>query len=190
MTEEIIITTASSDEEIRQILSLQALNHKSNITNEEAINNGFVTVKHTKSLLESICKPYAHVIAKKDDKLVGYALVMLKEHINVVPELNMMDEIITQITYNNKPLNEYSYLVMGQICVAEEVRGQKVFDRMYDFMKSYIGDRFDYIITEVADRNQRSLRAHKRVGFHIVHTYVEEAIDEVWNVVLLPTLKN
>lgn len=188
MSGEIIITTVSSEEEIDQILDLQTKNHKSNISKEEALKNGFVTVKHTKPLLETICKPFSHVIAKKYGEVVGYALVMLPEHTKDIPELQMMDVILKGITYHGQPLNESSHVVMGQICVAEEVRGQKVFDRMYAFMQNYLSNHFDFIVTEVAERNQRSLRAHQRVGFKTVHTYTEEAIDEVWNVVLLPTI--
>ena len=187
--QDIIITTASSDEELDQILTLQLQNHKSNITLEEAIKNGFVTVKHTKPLLAAICQPYSHVIAKKGDHVVGYALVMMKDYARDIPELQMMGEIFKIIQHEGKPLNDYSYMIMGQICVAEEVRGQQVFDKMYSYMQDYLSNDFQYIVTEVAERNQRSLRAHRRVGFTTIHTYLEEAIDEVWHVVLLPTGK-
>jgi hypothetical protein len=187
VSDEIIITQATTDLELDQILNLQLTNHKDTISKEDALKNGFVTVRHTKALLEEICKPYHHIIAKRSDQIVGYALVMLKEHGNRIPELAMMDQVLSQLSFEGKALHTCTYVIMGQICIAENARGLHVFDKMYYYMQEYLHQDFDYIITEIAERNQRSMRAHQRVGFLKIHTYLEESIDEVWNIVLLPT---
>lgn len=186
ISEEIIITNATTDLEFEQILLLQSLNHRDNISHNVALENGFVSVKHTNDLLKKICQPYHHIIAKRGNQVVGYALVMLKEHGNSIPELHLMDQILSQLSIGDKAINTTKYVIMGQICIAESARGQKVFDRLYHYMRDYLHQDFDYIITEIAERNQRSMRAHQRVGFQKIHTYLEESIDEVWNVVLLP----
>ena len=190
VSNDIHISLATTDDDLKQILHLQALNHKSNLSPEQALKNGFVTVRHTESLLKTICQPYHHIIAKLDDKVVGYALVMLSRYSNLVPELQMMDDLLNKLYYTNKPMRTFKYVIMGQICIAEEVRGKRVFDDLYGYMSTYLKNHFDFIITEVAERNQRSMKAHQRVGFHTIHTYHEESIDEVWNVVILPLSGN
>jgi hypothetical protein len=185
--DDIIITTASEETDFDQILELQLINHKSNISHEQALKEGFVTVRHTKDVLKAICKPYGHVIAKKDNKVVGYALVMMPDHTSIIPELEMMGQVLAKLNYLDKPVLDYRFMIMGQICVAAEVRGKGVFDRMYEYMKNYLKVDFDIIVTEIAERNQKSMKAHQRCGFTVFHTYLEEEIDELWNMVVLNT---
>jgi RimJ/RimL family protein N-acetyltransferase len=42
--------------------------------------------------------------------------------------------------------------------------------------------KYDFVITEIATHNTRSLRAHEKVGFRLLHNYTD-ATDE-WDVVL------
>ena len=66
---------------------------------------------------------------------------------------------------------------MGQIAVAPSHRGTGVFDALYAEHRARYQERFDLVVTEVATRNTRSLRAHQRVGFRTVTTY-RDATDE------------
>ena len=52
-------------------------------------------------------------------------------------------------------------------------------------MADRYGDRFDFIVTEVAGRNTRSLRAHTRVGFQTLHVYAHATTGEEWHVIVL-----
>ena len=51
-------------------------------------------------------------------------------------------------------------------------------------MNTYRG-HYDFTVTEVAERNTRSLRAHERVGFQTLHTYPDALAGEVWRVIVL-----
>ena len=72
---------------------------------------------------------------------------------------------------------------MGQICIADGYRGTGIFDGLYRTMGETYGDRFDLTVTEVADRNGRSLRAHARVGFERLLTYPDATTGEQWHVI-------
>ena len=74
---------------------------------------------------------------------------------------------------------------MGQVCVAERYRGTGIFDGLYRTMASVYRGRYDFTMTEVAERNTRSRRAHERVGFRTLHTYPDAAAGEVWHVIVL-----
>ena len=175
-------TTAQTDEEIEQILALQQANLPQNISAEEMAQQGFVTVQHTFELLKRMNEIGAHVIAKDGDQVVAYALTMTTDFRHDIPILLPMFEMIDAQMWKGKPLSEWKYYIMGQICVGKAYRAQGVFDGLYAQMKKEYADVFDMVITEVSARNQRSLRAHQRVGFEALHTYAAPD-GEVWELI-------
>ncbi|WNG17576.1 GNAT family N-acetyltransferase [Cystobacter fuscus] len=170
-------------EELEQILQLQAANLRDHVSPAQAAREGFVTVAHTLDVLERMHARTPSVIAKAGERLAGYALVMPVEARTFVPVLEPMFQLLEKLSWRGRPLREYQYYVMGQVCVAEEYRGQGVFDALYREHRASYGARFDFTVTEVATRNTRSMRAHARVGFEHIETY-RDATDE-WAVIVL-----
>lgn len=161
---------------------LQKKNVESQISQEELQSQGFVTVHHNFGLLKKICGPYGHMLARDQQTLAAYALVMLKEYGDTIPVLKPMFDEINRLTYQNECLGNVPYLVMGQVCVDKTYRGSGVFQHLYQAMQRELSTTFTYLITEVAIRNQRSIRAHSNVGFKSIKTY--EAAGEVWEILL------
>lgn len=173
---------AQNDEDLKQILALQQQNLYKNISPETQVKEGFVTVEHSLEKLQLMQSSLPQIIAKDNEKVVGYALVMSVALGEVIPELVSMFELFGQLSWNNRPINSYSYYVMGQICVAESHRGQGVFDGLYEAHKRLMSAQYELCITDVAIRNTRSMRAHERVGFEIIHRF-EDALD-IWDVIV------
>jgi ribosomal protein S18 acetylase RimI-like enzyme len=169
--------------ELEQILRLQAANLRDCVSPEQAAREGFVTVAHTLDVLERMHALAPSVIARDGERLAGYALVMPVEVRAFVPILEPMFQLLETLSWRGRPLRELSYYVMGQICVAEDYRGQGVFDALYREHRASYGGRFDCTVTEVATRNTRSMRAHQRVGFEVLKTF-RDATDE-WAVIAL-----
>lgn len=174
-------TTVSNQLELEGILSLQAKNLPTNISEKEAKEQGFVTVQHDLELLSAMNHPYPHIIAKKNDHVVGYTLVMLPAFGNAIPILRPMFEKIDTLRFKNKPLMDTNYFVMGQVCVDKTCRRQGVFSGLYQQMKEEMSSKFDCIITEVATRNIRSMNAHQHVGFEVINIYT--VAEEEWAIV-------
>lgn len=168
------ITQVTQDIEIEQILSLQKENLPKNISKQEAIEQGFVTVEHDFPLLKKMNILAPSVIAKVEGTVVGYCLAMLTDFQQDVPVLVPMFEMFKQISYQGKRLYDYPYLVMGQVCIDKNYRSLGIFDKMYQHLKICYQDKYQMLITEVATRNTRSMKAHQRVGFHIVHQYIDD----------------
>ena len=82
-----VIYTASRIAHFQKIVELQIQNLPSTLTEDEAMTEGFVTLRHTAKLLEEMNTPYPHIISMDGDDLVGYTLVMLKEFNEVFPVL-------------------------------------------------------------------------------------------------------
>jgi ribosomal protein S18 acetylase RimI-like enzyme len=168
--------------ELEQILILQRRNLKQELPDEEMRSQGFVTVQHDLAALEQMHALAPSIIAHQGGELAGYALTMPRECRALMPVLVPMFELFDRLMYRGKPLNDHRFYVMGQICIDKAHRGKGLFELLYHKHRELYQRRFDFIITEVSVRNQRSLRAHERVGFQTVHTY-RDATDE-WAVVL------
>ena len=176
------LTTVETKEELQEILELQQRNLIQNIDEVEMQTQGFVTMIHDLDVLQQMHDLAPSVIAKDDKQVVGYALVMLRECRELFPPLEPMFENLDHLEYRNNPLSEYRFYIMGQVCIDKKFRRTGLFDRLYQKHKEMYSEKFDFIIAEVSTRNQRSLRAHERVGFEIINTYSDD-VDE-WAVVL------
>jgi ribosomal protein S18 acetylase RimI-like enzyme len=177
-----IIKQAETIEELQQILKLQSENHVHNLGPIDKKSNGFVTVKHDLDLLKKMNSAIPQVIAKQNEEVVGYALVMLKEFKEMIPVLIPMFEMFGTLSYKNKFVNEYDFYVMGQICISKTCRGQGIFENMYLKHKELYSNRFQICVTEVSVNNIGSMKAHERVGFKTIHTFRDQT-DE-WNIML------
>jgi GNAT superfamily N-acetyltransferase len=123
-----------------------------------------------------------HIIAKDGEKVVGYALAMTKRFRDKITVLKSMFDLLDGLVVNGLPLGDEKYIVMGQICVDYDYRGKGIFQGMYHKYFEVYKPVYQSIITEIAARNTRSLRAHLNIGFKEIHRYVEPGVEE-WIVV-------
>lgn len=186
MNNSIRYAQVSTDHEVAQILELQARNLAVNLTPDQIAGQGFVTVRHDPEVLRDMNRAYPSVIAKAGDILAGYCLVMPRDFAPRVPILAPMFAMLETLSWNGRPLRESRWFVMGQVCVAEAFRGQGVFDGMYRHLREVCRRDFDFVVTEVAERNTRSMRAHQRVGFETIHVYPDDTTGELWHVIAWP----
>lgn len=172
----------STENELQQILLLQQQNLRGATSAAEEKEQGFVTVRHSLKILQQMHALEPSIIVKDNDHLAAYALVMPRECRTIVPELVPMFEGLDKIEYKGKSLNQYNFYVMGQVCVAAAYRGKGIFDMLYRQHHQALQHKYDFVITEIATRNTRSMRAHERVGFITLHVHSDE-LDE-WAVVI------
>jgi RimJ/RimL family protein N-acetyltransferase len=154
------------DKDLEQILELQQANLARSLSPEEVAQQGFVTVEHTLEVLRRMHALAPSIIAVDGEKLAGYALVMPVECREFIPLLVPMFQRLDALGTSRE-----RYYVMGQICIGKPWRGQGVFDLLYRAHRQYLKAAYDSVITEVATRNTRSMRAHERVGFAVIERY-------------------
>jgi GNAT superfamily N-acetyltransferase len=163
------------------ILALQRQNLAVNLPEEAAQRDGFVTVVHTRSVLERMHAEAPSIVARSGGRVVAYALTMPVSCRTFLPILEPMFAVLDALEYRGRPLREARFYVMGQICVAEGHRGQGLFEALYREHERAFAGRFDLLVTEVSCRNGRSLRAHEKCGFETLTRY-RDATDE-WVVI-------
>ena len=174
--EPFIYKSTSTNEELNQILDLQKLNLNTLASQEERQSEGFITVRHDFKILKAMNDRCAHTIAKFNDQVVGYAISMVKEFKDDIPVLIPMFNKINSFVDPN-----LSYIVMGQICIDKAFRKQGLFRGLYNAMKEHVKHEFDTIITEVDEKNKRSLYAHHAIGFKTIHIY--RSNNQNWHVI-------
>lgn len=178
----IVIKRVSENDELVGIAHLQALNLRKNIDADTAMSQGFLTAEYTLEYLKAMNDVSPSIIAKDGDKVVGYALVATKEVRNGHDLMADLFNVIDTKSYKGQLLKEVNYVVVGQLCVGEGYRGQGLVKSMYDFYRDCYAAEYEYLITDVAQANTRSLKAHKKSGFEVIDTLVYGGIG--WDIVL------
>lgn len=174
-------TLATTTEDLQQILDLQRQNLAGNIDESEMRLQGFVTLRHSLKKLQQMHDLAPSVVIKDNSKVAAYALTMLKECRQIIPDLEPMFRLFDSLKWNDKSLNSYSFYVMGQVCIHNDYRGKGLFEQLYFHHKKIYSSKFELFLTEIATRNHRSLKAHKKVGFKTIHIH-QDNLDE-WAVV-------
>ncbi|MGC4021525.1 MAG: GNAT family N-acetyltransferase [Cyclobacteriaceae bacterium] len=179
---------ANSKNDLEGILKLQKINLTKGLSAEEIQQQGFVTVDHSYEQLKNLNDHENHIIAKDGDEVVGYVLAMTVLSRQEIPILVPMFDVFDSVLYEGKKLSGYRYLVVGQVCVDKNYRGKGIFDQAYATYKDQYQGKYDFAITEIATTNQRSLNAHKRIGFEEVHMY-KDPNETDWIVVVWDWMK-
>lgn len=181
---EVMMTFAENEQHLRGILALQKLNHKKNVTAQEATEQGFVTVSHSYELLATMNVDYPHTVVLAKGKVIAYALVMLRKFGDEIPVLLPMFARLNDLIYRGQRIGDSRYFIMGQICIDKDFRGRDIFYKLYENLRKRTQNDFDFILTEVAARNKRSLRAHEKAGFETLKIYTAPD-GEKWHIILL-----
>ena len=178
----VTITLVTNHDELLGIRDLQTLNLRKNIDATAATSDGFLTAEYTIEYLQQMHDASPSIIAKDGNKIVGYALVATKSVRNGHDLMADLFNVIDTKYYNGKPLKEVNYVVVGQLCVALGYRGQGLVKLMYDYYRDCYASTYEYLITDVAQANTRSLNAHKKSGFIVIDTLEYGGIG--WDIVL------
>ena len=177
------ITQAKSDTDLLGILTLQQQNLAARLSPEEAADQGFVTVVHDMDILRRMNAAAPHTIAKDGELVVGYALSMLPQFRADIPVLMSLFERLDQLHWHGHAFSTLPYFVMGQVCVSKEYRGRGVFDLLYRGLRDFNAPQFEVVATEISILNTRSLRAHERAGFEVLHEFTDHTNGAVWVIV-------
>jgi len=181
MSSAIQLGIAQTEEDLHQILRLQKLNLKNEISEQTKKEQGFLTVNHKIEELRLMLRTTPQIVAKENGQIIAFALAMLPDLGKLIADLNPMFMILEGLSWNSKSLKSYQYYVMGQICVDAGFRGQGIFDQLYQKHREIYSANYDLCITEISTSNTRSQKAHERVGFKTIHTHLDH-VDN-WNVV-------
>lgn len=176
-------TNSKSVEDLSEIITLQKRNLLQNLKDSEMKHQGFLTVAYTIDELKKMHDKEYNIIAKDQNKIVGYILAMTKKSKADIPILIPMFDCFDKIKHQGKVISNYNYIVVGQVCIDKEYRGKGLFDGSYETYKNNFKNKYDFAITEIATTNTRSRAAHKRIGFEEIYAYKDFNGTE-WRIVI------
>ena len=176
------IKLAQEVSELEGILALQRRNLKRCLSESEAEEQGFLIAEYNLAYLQQMQARRPSVVAVDDGRVVGYALVVTQEVRKGLPFISDFFDEIDRISYRGALLAGTDYVVVGQLCVDKDYRGQGLVDRLYGCFRASLDDRYHCGVTDIARANRRSLKAHQKVGFEVIHTIEYEG--RTWDVVL------
>lgn len=176
-------TRVKIDADLEGILELQRRNLPSSLSQQEMHSQGFVTVVHSFEEVKKLNDIEPHVIAKDDENVIAYLLAMTTQSQEEILVLKPIFETFQEISFANKKVSDFQYIVVGQVCVDKVYRSKGILDACYQYYKNVFADKYDFAITEIDASNLRSLNAHKRIGFKELYRYTA-ANDVEWVIVL------
>lgn len=166
--------------EMEGVLALQQANLRKNITEEEAESQGFLMAEYDLPFLTLLQSSSPGIIAKDGDRVVAYSLVALPDTARRHALLADLVENIERCLFEGKPVENYA--IVAQLCVSKEYRGQDLVQRLYGAFRDHYAGRYDFCVTDVAQANARSLKAHQKRGFQVIDTLNYGGI--AWDIVL------
>lgn len=178
----VVIKRVSEQKELDGIKKLQTANLKSKISLEESSAEGFLTAEYTPEFLRLMHEASPSIIAVDGDEVVGYALVATKAVRAHHALLSDLFDSIDSKSFQGRLLGDVNYVVVGQLCVAKSHRGQGLVQRMYNFYRDELADEFEFLVTDVDEKNPRSLKAHINSGFEVIDTLTYGG--SLWHIVL------
>ena len=176
----ITLKLVANKKEMEGVLALQQANLRKNISEEEADTQGFLMAEYDLPFLETLHEKSPGIIAKDGDIVVGYSLVALPETARNHPLLADLVKNIERCIFEGNPVENYA--IVAQLCVSKGYRGQDLVQKLYGSFRDYYADKYTYCVTDVAQANARSLKAHKKRGFQVIDTLSYGGIG--WDIVL------
>ena len=176
------IKLAQEVTELEGILALQRRNLKRCLSESEAEEQGFLIAEYDLAYLQQMQAQRPSVVAVDNGRVVGYALVVTQEVRKGLPFISDLFDEIDQTFYQGKPLAGTDYVVVGQLCVDKDYRGQGLVDRLYGCFRQSLEGCYRCAVTDIARANRRSLKAHQTVGFEVIHAIEYGGLT--WDVVL------
>jgi hypothetical protein len=161
--------------ELSEIDDVLKLHYKYQIDSiaEEDKADGFVTTPFTKEQMADLINTENGLfIAKKDGVVVAYAMAASWDFWSVWPMFEFMIKNLPSLEYHGQSLsieNSYQY---GPICIDKSVRGTGVLEKVFEFAKNKMSERFQILVTFVNKTNERSYQAHKRkLGLEVIQEF-------------------
>lgn len=181
---ELQFEVAQTETHFEQILDLQRQNLRSALSETEQTSQGFVYAEHTLPLLRQLASRLPQIVATHEGKVVAYNLAMHASMKDTLPCLSPMFAEFERCQFGGNPLLERPFIVGGQVCVAAAYRGQGLLKRLYHATRQHVGESYELCVTEIAEQNKASLRAHEKMGFKIIRSYQEDRT--LWHIVAWP----
>jgi hypothetical protein len=167
MNENDIIYQLANLNDIDSFLELQAKYLVTNLT-ENQKKDGFVTTPFTVEQLTEIIGNDGLFLAKKEEKVIGYAFAGSWAYFSQWKIIEQMGEMLP-IIFENQEITLKNSFQYGPICIDMEFRGKGLINLLFDFMRQNMVKKYPISVTFINKINERSRKAHvDKLGWKVV----------------------
>ena len=159
-------------DDINEILKLH-YRYQIDSIDEEDKKDGFITtVFDEKQLSELIEQEEGLFVAVKDNIILAYAMAASWRFWSRWPMFAYMIEDLPNLQYAGQTLSTENSYQYGPICVDKSVRGQGVFEGIFNYSLQIMSDRYPILVTFINKINPRSYAAHtQKAGLDVIQEF-------------------
>ena len=140
---------------------------------------GFLIANFDKDALKKFHEVCPILLAMERNEVLGYVIVGNEKSVGIDPIIDaMIKEGKNQVEGTDFPSSN-KYIFVVQVCVKKAYRKKGVFQQLYATLISKHKNTHSLILTEVLSHNKRSLLAHQRLGFEILHSGNKENFSKL-----------
>ena len=159
-------------ENVAEVLKLHYKYQVDSISEEDK-KDGFITTAFTESHLTRLIEDENGLfLALKNNQIVAYAMSASWDFWCQWPMFQFMVENLHDSKFINNELtvvNSYQY---GPVCVDKSVRGEGVFEEIFNFSLNQMSKRYPFMVTFINKINPRSYEAHTRkVNLDVINEF-------------------
>ena len=158
----------ATQNDIDDVLELHS-NYQIDTISPEDKKDGFVTTSFTKEqLTQLINEENALFIARKNGTVVAYVMCGSWKFCSIWPIFTQMIHDLPNLSYLGQTItteNSYQY---GPVCIDKSVRGSGALEAIFDFAREEMSKRYPILVTFINKVNQRSFKAHSRLGLEVI----------------------
>jgi len=164
----IVLKVATLDH-IEEILALHYKYQIDSISEDDKAD-GFITTAFTKTHLSSLIQNENGLfIACVDNKIVAYVMAASWDYWSQWPMFQFMIENLHDSTCHEQAITKTNSYQYGPVCVDKTVRGQGVFEKIFNFSLSKMSKRYPIMVTFINKTNKRSYEAHtKKTSLNVI----------------------
>jgi len=136
-------------------------------------SDGFITTAFTaEQLTDLIEKEQGLFIAVQGGNIVAYAMAASWHFWSIWPMFVHMVKGLPELSYQGQTLSTENSYQYGPVCVDKRVRGQGVFEAIFEFALQQMSSRYPILVTFINKVNPRSYAAHvEKAGLEVIQEF-------------------
>jgi hypothetical protein len=147
---------------IEEILALHYRYQVDSISEEDKAD-GFITTAFTREHLTNLIQNENGLFtASVDNKIVAYAMAASWDYWSQWPMFEFMIKHLDDSAGLGDTITKDNSYQYGPVCVDKSVRGQGVFEKIFNYSLSEMSKRYPIMVTFINKINPRSYQAHTR----------------------------
>jgi glutaredoxin-related protein len=148
--------------DLEDLLRLQEKYHVSNLTEDEKLQKGFVTMRATVEQFTHLINNGGIFIARVDGNLAAYAFTSEWDYFRQWPIIQTMEAALPNLKYEGRDITVENSFQYGPVCIDETYRGRNILTMLFAAVQKAYQPRFEFAVTFINQVNVLSSHAHAR----------------------------